>query len=65
MEEVERRVVIMTEEQFYEWLSGFEFLQRTLDRMQQDIEAVNSGATEMLRSFLQKEWEQAEKVFRL
>ena len=46
---------------WYEWLSAFEFLQRALDWMQRDPVAVECGATEMLRSFLQKQWEQAPK----
>lgn len=43
---------------FYEWLSAFEFCQRALSRMQNDHIAIESGAVEMFRAFLQKQWEQ-------
>jgi hypothetical protein len=50
--------------EFYEWLSAFEFAQRALDRMMQDAEAIKSGAVEMFRAFLQKQWEEKQKVVR-
>jgi hypothetical protein len=41
---------------FYEWLSGFGFLQRALAQMECDTAAVECGAVEMFRAFLQKQW---------
>ena len=46
---------------WYEWLSAFEFLQRTLEKMRADVVAVQCGAVEMFETFLQKQWEQAPK----
>ena len=49
--------------EFYEWLSAFEFVQRIHDRMKQDAESVECGAEEMIRSHLQKQWEQHRNLF--
>lgn len=52
------------QDEFYEWLSAFEFAQRALDRMEHDTEAIESGAAEMFRAFLQKQWEERQMIVR-
>ena len=52
------------QDRFYEWLSGFEFLQRALAQMECDTAAVECGAVEMFRGFLQKQWEQQQMIVR-
>lgn len=56
--------LLAVQDEFYEWLSAFEFCQRTLDRMSHDQEAIESGAVEMFIAFLQKQCEQREMIVR-
>ena len=44
------------QDRFYEWLSGFGFLRRALAQMECDSAAVECGAVEMFRAFLQKQF---------
>ena len=56
--------LLTVQDEVYEWLSAFEFCQRAIDRMSHDLEAIESGAVEMFRAFLQKQWEQREIIVR-
>lgn len=56
--------LLALQDEFYEWLSAFEFCQRALDWMSHDSEAIESGGVEMFRAFLQKQWEQREMIAR-
>ena len=52
------------QDEFYEWVSGFELLQRALAQMERDAASVECGAVEMFGNFLQKQWEQRDKIVR-